>query len=125
MGISLFSVPKFRGGAIRSLKLGWAMWAVWTAALAARWSSAVFQWGWKVLWPAASTAELLVAALVVYQCAGPGRNRGLRNRVIFTGLAGLVATLAWQMAALYPLPAGSSRGRAWFPSRGRGRSRAR
>src|ERR1041384_6028483 len=35
IGISLYTVPKFRGGVLRSLALGWAMWALWTAAVAA------------------------------------------------------------------------------------------
>ena len=34
IGISLYTVPKFRGGHLRSLAAGWAMWGLWTTALA-------------------------------------------------------------------------------------------
>src|SRR3954454_17176561 len=33
IGISLYSLPKFRGGALRSFALGWVMWALWTGAV--------------------------------------------------------------------------------------------
>ena len=102
IGISLYSVPKFRGGALRSLALGWAMWAVWTAAVAARWASALGDWHWRAVWPAASAAEFAVAALLLWQCAVPARTTGLWNRLVFTGLAGFAGTLAWQLFAIFP-----------------------
>ncbi len=105
IGISLYSLPKFRGGALRSLRIGWLMWTLWTAAVAARWGSAVLDWHWRTLWPAASVAELLVAVLLIWQCAVPARHTGLWNRLIFFGLLGLVATLAWQLAAIFPFGA--------------------
>ncbi len=105
IGISLYTVPKFRGGAIRSLSLGWAMWGVWTAAAAARWASALADWHWRIVWPAASAAELAVSLLLLWQCAAPGRNTGLWARLVFTGLAGLVITLAWQVYAIFPMGA--------------------
>jgi uncharacterized protein involved in response to NO len=104
IGISLYTVPKFRGAALRSLGVGWAMWSLWTAAVAARWTSALFEWHWHILWPLASAAELLVALLLIWQCSAPGRNRGLWNRLIFAGFFGLAVTLGWQLAALFPLP---------------------
>ncbi|MBZ5581356.1 MAG: NnrS family protein, partial [Acidobacteriia bacterium] len=102
IGISLYSVPKFRGGALRSLALGWAMWAVWTAAVAARWASALGDWHWRAVWPAASAAEFAVAALLLWQCAVPARTTGLWNRLVFTGLAGFAGTMAWQLFAIFP-----------------------
>jgi len=104
IGIALYTVPKFRGGAIRSLPLGWAMWAVWTAAVTARWASTVLDWNWRVAWPAASLAELAVALLLVWQCAVPARHTGLWNRVVFTGFAGFAVTMVWQCIAVYPVP---------------------
>jgi uncharacterized protein involved in response to NO len=104
IGISLYSLPKFRGGALRSLGAGWATWALWTAAVSARWGAALLDWHWRMVWPIASAAELVVALLLIWQCSAPGRNRGLWNRLIFAGFAGLVITLAWQLAALFPMP---------------------
>ncbi len=105
IGISLYSIPKFRGGALRSLALGWAMWALWTASVAARWASALADWPWRALWPAASAAELAVAALLLWQCAVPARTTGLWNRLVFSGLAGFVGTMVWQLFAILPMGA--------------------
>jgi uncharacterized protein involved in response to NO len=115
IGISLYAVPKFRGGVLRSLQVGWAMWAVWTAAVAARWGSALANWHWRALWPAACGAELAVAGLLLWQCAVPARKPGLWNRLVFVGLAGFIATMGWQLAAIFPL------GAAPFISEGRDR----
>src|SRR3982751_364452 len=54
IGISLYTVPKFRGAALRSLAAGWVMWALWTAAVTARWAAALFNWHGEVVWPLAS-----------------------------------------------------------------------
>ena len=105
IGISLYTFPKFRGAPLRSFGLGWAMWGLWTAAVSARWAVALFHWHWRVVWPLAAGAELLVALLLIWQCSAPGRNRGVWSRLIFAGFAGLVVTLAWQFVALFPLPA--------------------
>ncbi len=105
IGISLYTVPKFRGGVLRSLALGWVMWTMWTAAAAARWVAALFDWHWRIVWPVATAAQLTVALLLIWQCAVPGRNRGLWNRLIFSGLAGLAVTLAWELRVLFPMPA--------------------
>jgi uncharacterized protein involved in response to NO len=112
IGISLYTVPKFRGAALRSLPTAWAMWGLWTAAVGARWLSGVTGWQWRVVWPAASTAEMAVAVLLLWQCYGPaasgrpaGGSRAPWNRLIFVGQAGLIATMAWQLAAIRPLPA--------------------
>jgi hypothetical protein len=105
IGISLYAVPKFRGGVLRSLRLGWAMWALWTAAVGVRWGSALTNWHWRALWPAGNAVELVVAVLLLWQCSGPGRNRGLWSRFVFLGLAGFIATTAWQLGALFPLGA--------------------
>src|ERR1035437_8193515 len=103
MGISLFSVPKFRGGSIRSVKLGWAG---WTAALAACWSPGIFerlpkgskaktlgvarQYPWFVR---AAFGWLVVSALLA--CAGASRGWTGAPRHAFT--VGFLATLIFAL----------------------------
>ncbi|MCL5745051.1 MAG: NnrS family protein [Acidobacteria bacterium] len=108
IGISLYTVPKFRGGAIRSLAAGWAMFFLWTAAIAARWASALWEWHWQPVWRAAACAELLVALLLVWQSTATGRSRTraeLWNHLVFAGYAGFIAVLAMQAAVVWNLPA--------------------
>ncbi|HWB84816.1 MAG TPA: NnrS family protein [Bryobacteraceae bacterium] len=120
IGISLYTVPKFRGGALRSLRVGWAMWALWTGAVGARWCAALLEWHWRTIWPLASAAELTVALLLIWQCAVPARSTGLWNRLVFAGFGGLVLTLAWQLAVILPLiaepliPAGPNHVLLWL-----------
>jgi hypothetical protein len=33
IGISLYTLPKFRGSVCRSIRIGWVMWAMWTAGV--------------------------------------------------------------------------------------------
>jgi uncharacterized protein involved in response to NO len=108
IGICLYTVPKFRGGAIRSLAVGWAMFGLWTAAVAARWGAALWNWHVAVVWPAAAAAELVVALMLFWQCTASGRNRlrtELWNVLVFAGLAGLLAALGLQLALVWPGPA--------------------
>ncbi|HYM07793.1 MAG TPA: hypothetical protein VEU11_14655 [Terriglobales bacterium] len=49
LGICLYAFPKFRGGSLRSLGAGWLMFAMWTAAVAARWFSSVASWHWQAV----------------------------------------------------------------------------
>ena len=105
IGISLYAVPKFRGGAIRSLAVGWAMLALWTSAIALRWWSGVEQRAFEIVWPLAASAELVVALLLVWQTSARGasyRRTELWNHLIFAGHAGLVVTLALQLALVWP-----------------------
>ena len=109
IGISLYTFPKFRGSRIRSLAGGWIMFGLWTAALAARWASALGAWHWNIVWPLSAAAELLVVLLLFWQCTGPGRTRRraeLWDVLVFAGFAGFAATLAWQLVVVWPpLPA--------------------
>ncbi len=105
IGISLYTLPKFRGARLRSLAAGWVMLGLWAGALAARWASALWGIGWQVALPAASAAELAVALLLLWQTtpASPNFRRGvLWNRLIFAGFGGMVGVLAWQLALLWP-----------------------
>jgi hypothetical protein len=100
IGISLYTFPKFRGARLRSVGLGWAMWAAWTAAIGLRWSSAAGYLDWKTIWPASAWAELAVALLLVWQVTGPAarpRRRELWEVLIYSGFAGLAATLVLQL----------------------------
>jgi uncharacterized protein involved in response to NO len=108
LGICLYAFPKFRGGSLRSLPVGWAMFGIWSVAVAARWFSAVASWRWQLVWPISGTLELAAALLLFWQSTASGtsrRKRELWEVVIFAGLGGLAATLTLQLAlVLRPLP---------------------
>jgi uncharacterized protein involved in response to NO len=83
------------------LPVGWAMFGIWSVAVAARWFSAVASWRWQLVWPVSGTLELAVALLLLWQSTASGtsrRKRELWELVIFAGLGGLAATLALQLA---------------------------
>jgi hypothetical protein len=100
IGISLYTLPKFRGAATRSIPLGWAMWAIWSAAVALRWIAGVQSTVHPNSFRASAGCELLVAALLLWQCSAPPRSQRqprLWVAPVFTGFAGLLAALAWQL----------------------------
>ena len=101
IGISLYTLPKFRGAMMRSLPLGWAMWGMWSAAVALRWAAgivaAVHPWWFRT----SAVMELVVALLLIWQCSSVGLKyrKGQAWEVpVFAGFAGLTAVLAWQVA---------------------------
>lgn len=103
IGISLYTFPKFRGSVIRSLRLGWAMLALWTLAIGLRWIAGVTQQHGDWLLPVSAWIEFAVALCLVWQCSseGPSHRRTEPFEVwIFGGFAGLLATLLWQIAAV-------------------------
>ncbi len=105
IGISLYTLPKFRGARLRSLAAGWVMLGLWVSALAARWATAFWDIGWRAGLPAASAAELAVALLLLWQTTPASRSfrrNVLWNRLIFAGFGGLTGVLAWQLALLWP-----------------------
>jgi hypothetical protein len=109
VGISLYTVPKFRGAMPRSLAAGWVMFALWTSAVAARWASSLGDWHWREMFPAAAAAELAVTLLLLWQCTARGRRprpAHIANVFVFAGAAGFIATTAFQLALFWPpLPA--------------------
>jgi uncharacterized protein involved in response to NO len=108
VGISLYAVPKFRGGAIRSLALGWVMFVLWVAAIGAHWLTALWNWGWQTAWPLAAAAEFVVALLLVWQSSATGRSHRrteLWNQLVFVGLGGMVLVLGLQLVWVWPPPA--------------------
>lgn len=107
IGICLYTIPKFRGGSIRSLAVGWLMFVLWTSAVAARWAAALSDWHVASIWPAAAAAELAVAFMLFWQCTASGKSRRrleLWNVMVYAGLAGLVAALALQLSLVWPGP---------------------
>jgi hypothetical protein len=99
IGISLYTLPKFRGAMLRSVSLGWAMWGMWSAAVMLRWLAGVgtavhaswFRWS--------AGLELAVGMLLMWQCSavGPKYRRGQAwEGPVVAGFAGLIAILAWQ-----------------------------
>ncbi|MEZ5289789.1 MAG: NnrS family protein [Vicinamibacterales bacterium] len=63
LGIGIYSVPSTNLRA-RALQVGWATWALWTAGVALRWTTNVYEWQWRVLFPLSAVAEL--AAFVLF-----------------------------------------------------------
>ncbi|HWQ53353.1 MAG TPA: NnrS family protein [Bryobacteraceae bacterium] len=105
VGISLYTVPKFRGAMPRSLAAGWLMLALWTAAVAARWASALWDWHWRTIWPAAAAAELAVAVLLLWQASAKGRRPrtpDVASVPIFAGMAGFIVTMAVHLVLVWP-----------------------
>ena len=83
LGISLFILPKVRGAPLRSLRLGWLTWALWTAGVGWRWGCGVGLHGWRVGLPASAILELAALGLSQYLLFFPRRGRpnsGRRSR---------------------------------------------
>ncbi|MBI3693677.1 MAG: NnrS family protein [Acidobacteria bacterium] len=100
IGISLYTVPKFRGAAVRSLAVGWLMWALWTTGVLARWAAGLWQWHWQVLLPAAAAAEFLVAVLLLWEVTVSAKSRRrieLWNILVFAGLTRFALTMLAQL----------------------------
>ncbi len=97
-GISLYTLPKFRGGWVRSIWLGWAMLALWSAAILGRWAAAAYGLGWRFLLPASAAAEVAVVLLLVWQTSAGRRPGGAWTLPIFAGFAGLAGVLTYQLS---------------------------
>jgi hypothetical protein len=101
IGISLYSAPKFRGAWIRSVPVGWAMLALWTAAILLRWIAGVEGWRNGIVYPLTAAVELLVGLLALWQLSAPGSSplfRDVWNRWIGAGFLALCVALALQIA---------------------------
>ena len=95
-GISLYTLPKFRGGWVRSIGLGWAMLALWSAAILARWAAAVYGFAWRLLLPLSAAVELAVVVLLIWQTSAGRRPGGPWVRPIFAGFAVLAGVFVYQ-----------------------------
>jgi uncharacterized protein involved in response to NO len=109
IGISLYTLPKFRRSVCRSVPVGWLMWAMWTAGVGLRWLAGMQPSVEPVWLPIAAALELAVGVLLLWQVSstGPKHRRGQAwEAPIFAGFFGLAALLAWQLVlTLQPLTA--------------------
>ena len=107
IGISLYTLPKFRGAVCRSIPAAWAMWAMWTAGVGLRWLAGVSQAAHPAEFRIAAALELAVAVLLPWQLTptGPSHRKGQPwEAPVFAGFAALPALLGWQLwLALQPL----------------------
>lgn len=109
IGISLYTLPKFRGAATRSVAVGWAMWGMWTAGVGLRWAAGVSAGAHAGAFRASAALELATAALLVWQVTGPGKpRRDAWMAPVFAGFAALAGILAWQMWLAMQPPVGSA-----------------
>lgn len=100
IGISLYTLPKFRGSVCRSIPIGWVMWAMWTAGVGVRWLAGVQSDVHPACFRVAAALELAVGLLLIWQCtpAGKKHQKGQAwEAPIFAGFAALVLVLAWQL----------------------------
>lgn len=118
IGISLYTLPKFRGAVCRSVPAGWLMWAMWTAGVGLRWQAglhtAVYRWQFAL----SAALEFTTVVLLLWQVtpSGPKHKKGQPwEAPIFAAFAALVLILGWQLVlSLGPLtspalPAASDR----------------
>jgi hypothetical protein len=118
IGISLYTLPKFRGSVCRSIPLAWVVWAMWSAGVGLRWlagvQSAVHRWEFGL----AAALEFAAALLLVWLVTPKGskhKQRQAWEAPVFAGLGALVLLLGWQLVlamgplALPALPAGPDR----------------
>ena len=106
IGISLYTLPKFRGSVCRSIPAGWAMWGMWTIGVGIRWFAGV-QGGIPMAFRISAALELTASLLLIWQCTPSGakhRKGQPWEAPIFAGFTVLVLLLAWQLfLTLQPL----------------------
>jgi NnrS protein len=111
IGICLYAAPKFRGGAVRSLLVGWLMFGLWTSATAAHWAAVLWLWRWRQMLTLAALAQLMVVLLLIWQTTASGRSRTrteLWNIMVDAGLLGFAGTMLWQLVIAIRLRAETS-----------------
>jgi hypothetical protein len=62
LGIGFYSVPRLRTGAAVAVQTAWTCWVLWTAGVALRWSSTVYDWHTRELLPLSAALELAAFA---------------------------------------------------------------
>ena len=99
-GISLYTLPKFRGALCRSIPLGWVIWVMWAGGVGLRWfagiQSLVHPWEFRL----SAALEFAAAALLVWEVtpAGPkNRKRQAWEAPVFFGFGALCVLLGWQL----------------------------
>jgi uncharacterized protein involved in response to NO len=66
LGISLYSLPKFRGHPLKHFGAAWIVWASWTAGVTWRWWVGVSARNWRPGLVASGVLELVAYALVIH-----------------------------------------------------------
>jgi NnrS protein len=66
LGISIYVLPKFRGGPLKRFKLGWTIWVLWTLGAACRWWVGVSAQAWRAGMIGAALMELAAYFLFLY-----------------------------------------------------------
>jgi len=100
IGISVYTLPKFRGALCRSIPVAWVMWAMWTAGVGLRWLAGMQPKVEPAWFQLSAGLELAVGILLSWQVSstGPKHRRGQSwEAPIFAGLFALVLLLAWQL----------------------------
>jgi uncharacterized protein involved in response to NO len=102
LGIGFYSIPKLRRLEPFALGPAWICWAMWTSAVALRWTANVYGTYWRALLPLSATLEL--AALVLFFRAvsthrmQSGETTDQRwVMIVMAGTAGLVAALGMNL----------------------------
>jgi hypothetical protein len=109
IGISLYTLPKFRGAVSRSMPVGWAMWALWISGVALRWWAGIMSRVHPAAFRVSAVFELAVALMLIWQVtvSGASHRKGQAWELpVFSGFGVLVAILAWQLVlVMQPLEA--------------------
>lgn len=107
IGISLYTLPKFRGAVCRSIPAAWAVWALWTAGVGLRWVAGIQNAAHPAQFRTAAILESAAGILFVWELTAVGPKRSQRQAwelPIFAGLAALLLLLGWQMwLTMHPL----------------------
>lgn len=106
IGISLYTLPKFRGSVCRSIPAGWLMWGMWTAGVGLRWlagvQAGIHPWEFRI----SASLELAAGLMLIPQVTKPGPKRRPAQgweAPIWIGLVSLALLLGWQwLLALGP-----------------------
>jgi uncharacterized protein involved in response to NO len=100
IGISLYTLPKFRGAACRSVPVAWVMWGMWSVGVGLRWLAGVQTVVHPSAFRIASALELSVAVLVMWQVT-PSSARHRKGQAweapIFAGFTALAMVLVFQL----------------------------
>ena len=99
-GISLYTLPKFRGALCRSIPLGWVIWVMWAGGVGLRWfagvQSRIHPWEFRF----SAAVEFAAAVLLVWNVTPTGPRRRKRQpweAPVFFGLGALCVLLSWQL----------------------------
>jgi len=100
IGISLYTLPKFRGARCRSIPVGWAMWVMWSIGVGLRWLAGISNSVHPAEFRIASGLEVTAAALLLWEVGQSGakhRKGQPWETPIFSGLVALPMLLIWQL----------------------------